>query len=180
MNRNWLLLALGTAACSSNAANTDNDSGNERGSARQQLETNDAASTPMPAQSPKRVVGYFAGWGVYGRDFHVMDYPAAQTTHLNYAFAKIANGECALVDPYADIDKFYPGDSWDAGALRGSFNQLRKLKEQYPHLKTLISVGGWTLSGEFSDVALTEASRKKFATSCVSLFVDQYDFDGID
>ena len=77
-------------------------------------------------QTP-RVVAYFVAWGVYGRNYHVSDIPADKITHINYAFANISNGECVLGDPYADIDKFYPGDSWDAGALRGNFNQLNKL-----------------------------------------------------
>jgi len=92
---------------------------------------------------------------------------------------RIENGEIALGDPYADIDKWYPGDSWDPGALRGCFHRLQLLKEQYPHVKTLISVGGWTWSTYFSDVALTAASRAKFAASCV-VFIQKYEFDGID
>ncbi len=127
-----------------------------------------------------RVIGYFAAWGVYARDYHVAEIPAAQLTHVNYAFANIsADGRCTLGDPYADIDRFYEGDSWDAGALRGSFHQLQLLKEAHPHLQTLISVGGWTWSGRFSDVALTAESRAAFAGSCVD-FVVQYGFDGID
>jgi chitinase len=43
----------------------------------------------------------------------------------------------------------------------------------------LISVGGWTLSGRFSDTALTAASRQKFAASAVR-FIRQYGFDGVD
>lgn len=35
------------------------------------------------------VVGYFAEWAVYGRNYHVSDFPADKLTHLNYAFAKI-------------------------------------------------------------------------------------------
>jgi chitinase len=134
---------------------------------------------PAPLED-QRIVAYFAAWGVYGRDYHVADIPAAQITHINYAFANIsADGGCALGDPYADIDKFYDGDSWDAGSLRGSFNQLLKLKQAHPHVKTLISVGGWTWSGRFSDVALTPSSRAAFASSCVD-FMKQYGFDGID
>jgi chitinase len=148
-----------------------------------------AALTPAPGEPardrepppgpPKRVVGYFVEWGVYQRNYHVKDVPADRLTHLNYAFAKIADGECALYDAFAAVDKAYPGDKWDQGALRGSFNQLRQLKKKHPHLKTLISVGGWTLSGPFSDVALTAESRAKFARSCVR-FLLKYGFDGID
>lgn len=43
----------------------------------------------------------------------------------------------------------------------------------------MISIGGWTLSGSFSDVALTEASREKFAVSAVEFMVE-YGFDGLD
>ncbi|MBT5583578.1 MAG: glycoside hydrolase family 18 protein, partial [Phycisphaerae bacterium] len=43
----------------------------------------------------------------------------------------------------------------------------------------LISVGGWTWSGKFSDVALTESSRILFAESCVE-FIRTYNFDGVD
>lgn len=63
--------------------------------------------------------------------------------------------------------------------LRGSFNQLKVMKQKHPKVKTLISVGGWTWSGRFSDVALTDASRKKFAASCAA-FAETYGFDGVD
>jgi chitinase len=152
----------------------------------------DALSQPTPPSAEpggaaagkdsrkKKLVGYFAEWSVYQRNYHVKDIPAAKLTHLNYAFAKISPaGECALVDAYAAIDKFYPGDSWDNGALRGNFRQLQLLKTKHPHLKTLISVGGWTLSGPFSDVAFTDAARVKFAKSCVH-FMGKYGFDGVD
>ncbi len=137
------------------------------------------ASAPPPPPEGWRVVGYFTAWGVYARDFHVEDLPADQLTHVNYAFANIsASGECVLGDPYADTERTYEGDAWD-DPLRGSFRRLQLLKARHPHLRTLISVGGWTWSGRFSDVALTEESRRRFATSCVDFMV-RYGFDGID
>ena len=134
----------------------------------------------LQAQPPsKRIVGYFAEWSIYQRKYNVADIPADKLTHINYAFAKIANGECSLFDNFAAIDKFYPGDKWDPGFLRGNFHQLQQLRKKHPHLKTLISVGGWTLSSPFSDAALTDASRGKLARSCVA-FMKKYGFDGID
>jgi chitinase len=62
---------------------------------------------------------------------------------------------------------------------RGNYDQLRKLKEKYPHLVTMISVGGWTLSTRFSDVALTPESRERFARSAVR-FILEHGFDGVD
>jgi chitinase len=139
--------------------------------------------TPVTFAQPAdhNVVGYFTAWSVYGRDYHVTDIPADLITHINYAFANIdpGTGTIMLGDAYADIDKFYPGDSWEPGSLRGSFHQLQILKENHPHLKTLISVGGWTWSAHFSDVALTDNSRQIFAASVMD-FITEYEFDGVD
>jgi chitinase len=55
--------------------------------------------------------------------------------------------------------------------LRGNFNQLKKLKAKNPNLKVLVSLGGWTYSKYFSDVAKTDASRKKFVASCVDTWL---------
>jgi chitinase len=138
-------------------------------------------SAPVPANtSGKRIVGYFAAWGVYGRNFHVADINADLVTHINYAFATVSpQGTVVLGDPYADIQRIYPGDDMSPGALHGSFNQLLKLKARKPHLKTLISVGGWTWSSNFSVPASTPAGRAAFAQSAVDFMV-QYGFDGID
>jgi chitinase len=48
-----------------------------------------------------------------------------------------------------------------------------------PDLKILVSVGGWTWSTHFSDVALTDSSRKVFAESAVN-FLKKYKLNGID
>ena len=48
------------------------------------------------------MVGYFVEWGVYGRNYHVkniVDSGSAGTlTHINYAFANVSNGACAIGD----------------------------------------------------------------------------------
>ena len=106
--------------------------------------------------------------------------PLEKITHVNYAFANIGvDNRIAIGDPYAAIEKLYPGDTWDQ-PYAGTYNQLNNvLRAQYPHIKTLISVGGWTWSGRFSDVALTSESRSVFAESCVD-FIRAYNFDGVD
>jgi chitinase len=138
------------------------------------------------------VVGYFAQWGVYQRNYHVKNIDtsgsAAKLTHINYAFGNVTNGQCVIGDSYADYDRFYSAaesvdgvaDSWDAGALRGSFNQLRKLKQKHPHIKVIWSFGGWTWSGGFGQAA---ANPTAFANSCYNLVEDprwRDVFDGID
>ncbi len=127
-----------------------------------------------------KVVGYYIEWGIYGRDYQPMDIPGDKLTHINYAFADIGDDlRIKVGDSYAALEKLYPGDTWDQ-PLAGTYNQINNvLKAEYPHLKTFISVGGWTWSGKFSDVALTEASRSNFASSCVD-FIRAYGFDGVD
>ncbi|NUT23366.1 MAG: chitinase [Hamadaea sp.] len=124
---------------------------------------------------------------------------AAKLTHINYAFANIdpVNLTCLQgvtkgvtsnpQDPDqgtgagdADADYGRPmsaAQSVDGVAdtgwepLRGNFNQLKKLKSKYPNLKVLISIGGWTYSKYFSDVAATAASRQKFVQSCLDIYL---------
>jgi len=141
----------------------------------------------------KRIVGYFTQWGIYGRNYQVSHIPAAKLTHINYAFSNIsADGKCVLGDVFADIDKGggWTGE-WDPGQLRGNFRAFKELKRTQTHLKVLISVGGWTWSKYFSQVAATAASRTAFVKSCVDMFIKgQYPgvdaangvgvFDGID
>jgi len=140
--------------------------------------------TPLPGagQGPdlsRLIVGYFAEWGIYDRKYNVSDIPVSNLNVINYAFADISpTYEVTLFDSFAAVEKSFPGDTWDQ-PIRGNFNQLKKLKAANPHLITMISVGGWTLSGRFSDAALTAASRQKFAASAVK-FMKQYGFDGVD
>lgn len=138
--------------------------------------------TPVPGTGPdltKLIVGYFVEWGIYERNYNVSDIPTDKLNVINYAFADISPSlEVTIYDSWAAVEKAFPGDTWDQ-PLRGNFNQLKKLKAANPHLITMISVGGWTLSGRFSDAALTPASRQKFAASAVR-FIRQYGFDGVD
>jgi chitinase len=142
----------------------------------QTVETTDSSS------DKKVLAAYYTEWSIYARDFQVEDIPADKLTHVFYAFTKIENGEVAIYDPWAAIQYPFNGKyTWpqsDAG-LAGNFAELKVLKQQHPHLKTMMAVGGWTLSSPFSDAALTEASREKFASSAVDLMV-KYGFDGLD
>ena len=146
------------------------------------ISNDDVAPNPVPAPgtgSQKRVVGYFTEWGIYGRNYTVADLPVDKLTTINYAFANISDqGEVAVYDSWAAVEKPFGSDTWNT-PLRGNYHQLQLLKQAHPNLEILISIGGWTLSGKFSDVALTEASRAKFAASCVQ-FCNKYGFDGVD
>ncbi|MEU6863781.1 glycoside hydrolase family 18 chitinase [Streptomyces sp. NPDC046876] len=153
--------------------------------------TTAGGGTTPPDPGGKVKLGYFTDWGVYQRNYHVKNLvtsgSAAKITHINYAFGNVQGGKCTVGDAYADYDKAYTADqsvdgkadTWDQ-PLRGNFNQLRKLKAQYPNLKVLWSFGGWTWSGGFGQAAANPAA---FADSCYSLVEDPRwadVFDGID
>ncbi|MGJ7911210.1 glycosyl hydrolase family 18 protein [Neobacillus sp. LXY-1] len=135
-------------------------------------------NTVSAVQSAYKMVGYYTSWSTYS-NFQVANIDASQITHLNYAFANIStDGKIALGDSWADVEKPFSGDT-TTQPYKGNFYQLTKLKQSYPNLKTLISVGGWTWSEKFSDVALTDQSRTIFAQSCLD-FIRKYGFDGVD
>ncbi len=153
------------------------------------LPTLEPTAVPIE-QDPVRLIGYFTSWGIAGRGYRVTYIPGEMLTHINYAFGVISPQEdkCVLGDPVADVQKFYgANESFDhkpdlKDALHGAFGQFLKLKVQYPHLKVLISIGGWNGSARFSDVALTAETRAKFVDSCISLYFRKYPgvFDGMD
>ncbi|MEV7519785.1 glycoside hydrolase family 18 chitinase [Streptomyces sp. NPDC091371] len=170
---------------------TARDTIDQTGPSSGQLSVTTPGGTIPPDPGGKVKLGYFTDWGTYGRNYHVKNLvtsgTAAKITHINFAFGNVQNGRCTVGDSYADYEKAYTADqsvdgvadTWDQ-PLRGSFNQLRKLKKQYPNLKVLWSFGGWTWSGGFGQAAANPAA---FADSCYSLVEDPRwadVFDGID
>ena len=135
--------------------------------------------SPDAYTGDSKIVAYYPSWATYARNYQVADIPDQKITHINFAFANVADGKCVVGDSYADTDKAFAGDSWDTGAKRGNFNQLTKLKAANPKLETMISIGGWTWSKNFSAAAATPQSRQVFVDSCVD-FMNTYGFDGID
>jgi len=88
---------------------------------------------------------------------------AEKLTHINYAFADIKGG------------KVVEGFAHDAE----NFKVLAGLRKRHPQLRILVSVGGWTWSGAFSDMVLTPKSRAVFVESALA-FVRRNDLDGFD
>jgi chitinase len=81
-------------------------------------------------------------------------------------------------DSFADYQKSFGSDiSVDGTAdaygmpIVGNFHQLQELKKKHPNLKVLLSLGGWTYSKYFSDAAASSASRQKFVSSCIDMFI---------
>jgi len=125
-----------------------------------------AGCQSLPTRRDKKynVVAYVAGY----RDFDFATIQADKITHINYAFVNVIDGEVRF------------DTSIDETAMdKGDIVRLHALKKINPDLKILVSVGGWTWSGNFSDAALTEESRRRFAISAAA-FVEALELDGID
>lgn len=88
---------------------------------------------------------------------------ADDLTHINYAFANIERGE------------WVEGHPRDAENLR----VLRDVRRTHPHLRLLVSVGGWTWSKGFSGMAATAEGRRRFVASAIA-FARRHDLDGLD
>jgi chitinase len=133
--------------------------------------------TPVQAREAalsKRIIGYYINWGMYAahNQYSPQDIPWTKITHINYAFAQIVSDTWAIqgTDDWADIQC--------GPQQNGQIGQINTLKRQYG-VKTMISVGGWTRSGNFSAMAATAAGRAAFAIRCAR-YIKQYGFDGVD
>jgi len=148
----------------------------------------DPPPPPPPPPDDQRTIGYFTQWGIYERAYFVRNLhtsgQAADLTHIHYAFGNVnEQGRCFMAnqlgqgDSWADYQRrFTAGQSVDGVAdtfnqpLAGNFNQLRKLKQMYPNLRVMFSLGGWTWSRFFSNAALPQ-NRAEFVSSCIDLFI---------
>jgi chitinase len=129
-----------------------------------------------------RIVGYYPSWDAYSGYF-AEGIRGELLTHINYAFANISDGGLAVLgDPCLDIGDCLPARGETPPTPGGNFAHLLRLKERHPHLRILVSIGGWNWSENFSDVALTPASRQRFVASALELFLDRWPglFDGFD
>ncbi|OXA75834.1 Chitinase, GH18 family [Flavobacterium aquidurense] len=134
----------------------------------------------------KKVVGYYAQWSIYARDFNIPKIDGSKLTHLNYSFygttydpAHPENTKLLCLDSYADFEHMEGGIPWDA-PVKGNFYDLMKLKEKYPHLKILISVGGWTKGQDLSPIAASPVARAALAADMANFIVKYPFIDGFD
>lgn len=103
--------------------------------------------------------------GYYMSEMPVARIPVDELTHVIYAFGEPGpDNRCRPPSP---------------DQIR-TFAQLRELRKRNPGLHVTISIGGWGAAENYSDVALTAASRAAFATSCIKDYIVDSGFEGID
>lgn len=114
--------------------------------------------TKATTERPVKVIAYYMGDGSdLGR------YNFNQLTHIIYSFLHLQGNRL-------DFDS-----AKDQQAMR----RLVGLKQQYPHLKVLLSLGGWGGCETCSDIFNSAANRQAFAQSTLKIIQD-YNADGID
>src|SRR4051812_9369956 len=104
-------------------------------------------STQAAPPVPFNIIGYYADWTA--ARYPLADIPADKLTHVNYAFGKIGADNKLTWNAAAAVEQVYPGDCMERGCAHRLFNQITVLKKKHPHLKFIMSVGGWTDSGPF-------------------------------
>ncbi len=131
----------------------------------------------------KRNVMYYGDWSIWGgqENFYPKDIPADQLTHLNFAFMDFnENGDLIFTDKDAAVGApvGQTGVQWEAPNA-GILIALQELRAENPNLKLGISVGGWSKSGDFSNIGANKNSRTNFINNIVK-FVEYTNMDFID
>lgn len=104
------------------------------------------------------IIAYYSG-----NTREIDKYPVEKLTHIIYSFLHLQGNRLAVDD--ADDDS--------------TIRHLASLKAKYPHLKVMLSLGGWGGCQTCSEVFSTQQGRSEFAQSVKELLV-KYHADGLD
>lgn len=161
----------------------------------------DSNNQSFPPQPDGTVVGtYFVEWSQYDRKFTVDNIPADNLTHIIYGFVPICgpnesltdqNSQRALQLACGDSQDYevVVHDQWGAfgsslpgtadSSIKGTYGQMMALKQRYPDLKILPSIGGWTLSDPFFGFT-DKKNRDTFVASVKEFLLTWKFYDGVD
>lgn len=109
-------------------------------------------------QQPYKVIAYCTG-----KAATIKQYPIKKLTHIIYSFLKLQHDTLNFHD----------------STQQANVQELVALKKDFPDLKVMVSIGGWSGCAPCSDLFASAESRKTFAKTTVTLF-KQYHIDGLD
>ncbi|KAK3775669.1 hypothetical protein RRG08_049848 [Elysia crispata] len=131
-------------------------------------------SPPSPVKG-KKMICYFTNWAQYRNGearFLPEDLNPNLCTHIHYAFAQIS-GRGTTLEPGQWNDESKRG-------MIGMYERVLQLKAHNPHLKVLLSVGGWGAGSKlFSKMAANRNSRRRFIRNVIR-YLRYWGFDGFD
>ncbi len=110
----------------------------------------------MPGST--KIIAYYMGDGS-----DLQRYNISQLTHIIYSFLHLNGNQL----------------SFDSATDKQALQRLVALKTQYPHLKVMLSLGGWGGCETCSDIFNSAENRKVFAQSTLAI-IEEYQADGID
>lgn len=122
------------------------------------------------------VVCYISSWATYRSgvgSFNLDHFDPKLCTHVVHAYAglDVENNTIKSLDRWQDLK-----DNFGLGG----YEKLVGMRSAYPHLKVLISMGGWNEgSVEYSNLAANPQRRRVFAENALG-FIRRYGFDGLD
>ncbi|KAG5677872.1 hypothetical protein PVAND_007589 [Polypedilum vanderplanki] len=124
----------------------------------------------------KEIVCFIANWAVirgnggkFTFDKHFK--PELCTTAVYHAAGLNDDGKLVSSNPHLDLE--------DNGGLNG-YKKFTSLKYSHPHLRVLLSVGGWNVGVmKFSTLASNALKRKDFAFQSVE-YLRSFGFDGLN
>lgn len=132
-----------------------------------------------------QIIGYYPSWRSATYPVSKID-PKALTV-IHYAFLNLCwNGKQGNPAPDAGGQIACKNNAANGAVVLGDYandpanlSKLVGLKSINPKLKIVPSVGGWTWSNQFSNMAASASTRNNFINSALAL-VRQYKLDGID
>ncbi len=134
----------------------------------------------------KEIIVYFPNWKLGRENGNVEDIPWKSVTMVNHAFWEIAPVDDPSETSFErrnarkEARTEYIIKSTLPENDEVIFEKYKEYHDRFPDVKIMLSIGGWSRCGYFSEMAYTEVGRKSFVKACVDLLKENDFLAGID